>query len=129
MRQAEIEPMQTIVPKLRGRTDDDGEELREPLWAPRHLRHRVAPRATSEDIPTGPNLLEGRLQHDSVAVQPQSTLLASFEHVEGACTPTSAPTRATLRRLTVRVTPLTLPSGGCTTARNVESRPSPGEVD
>jgi hypothetical protein len=122
--------MQAIVQKLRGRTDDDGEELREPLWAPRHRRHRVGPRATSEDIRTGPNLLEGRVRYDSVAVQPQSTLLASLKRVEGACTPSSAPTRATLRRLTVRVTPLTQHRGGqTTTTRNVESRPSPGEVE
>jgi hypothetical protein len=104
------------------RTDDDGEELREPIWAPGHRRHRVGPRATSEDIPTGPNLLDGRVPHDSVSVQSQSTLLASLELIEVACTPTSAPTSATLRRLTVRVTPLTLPAEDSPRRRGTSSR-------
>jgi hypothetical protein len=123
----EIGRTHAITQKPSGRTDHDGEELREPLWAPKYRRHGVGPRATSDDIPTGPNLLDGRVRHDSVSLQPQSTLLASLELIEVACTPTSAPTSATLRRLTVRVTPLTLPRGGlATTTRNVESRPAPG---
>jgi hypothetical protein len=127
----EIGPIRAITQKPSGRTDDDSEELGEPTWAPRHRRHRAGPRATSEDIPTGPSLLDGGLQHDSVSVQPESTLLDSLELIEGGVIATSAPTCATLRRLAVRVTPLTLPRAGGrpTMMRNVESGASFGEVD
>jgi hypothetical protein len=106
----EIGPTRRMTQTPSGRTDDDSEELREPLRAPRHRRHRVAPRATSEDIPSGPSLLDGRVRNHSVSLQPQFTLLASLELIEVACAPTSAPTSATLRRLTVPVTPLGLPA-------------------
>jgi hypothetical protein len=130
-RSAEIRPNRAITQKPSGRTDDDSEELREPTWAPRHRRHRAGPRATSEDIPKGPSLLDGGVQHDSVSVQPESTLLDSLELIEVGVSPTSAPTCATLRRLTVRVTPLTLPRAGRLPMmmRNVESGSSFGEVN
>jgi hypothetical protein len=98
-RQVEIGSKQAIAQKTSGWTGDDGEDRRVPLWVPNHRRHRVGPRATSEDIPTGPSLLDGGVRHDSVSVQPESTLLDSFQLIKVAVTPSSAPTCATLRRL------------------------------
>jgi hypothetical protein len=127
----EVAPTEAITQKPSGRTEDDSEELREPPWASKHRRHRAGPRATSEDVPTGPSLLDGRVRHDSFSVQPESTLLDSLELIEVGVTPTSTPTCATLRRLTVRVTPLTLPRAGRLPMmmRNVESGTSFGEVN
>lgn len=130
-RQAQNGPTKGITQRPSGRTDDDSEELREPLRTPRRTRYRVGSRATSEDVRPGASLLDGGVRNKTLPVQPESALLDALELLEVAFSPTSSPTCATLRRITVRVTPLTLPRAGgrAMTTRNAESRPSPGEVN
>jgi hypothetical protein len=119
-----------IAHRPRGRNDDVDDELREQRRTPRQSWHGVGPRTTSEDVRPRPSVLHGWLWNNSVPVQPESTLLDSFEFIDVAATSTLFPTSATLRRLTVRVSPLTRSraGGGVTTTPNTGSRTCPSEV-
>ena len=130
-RHAENEPLQAITQRPSGRTDHDSEELREPVRTRRRPRHRVGARATREDIRPGESLLNGGVHNQTLSVQPESALLDSLELLEVGDRPTSYPTFATVRRLTVRVSPLTLPraGGAAMTTQGAESRPAPDEVN
>jgi hypothetical protein len=108
-REAEAGLTQAITQRPNGRTDHDSDELREPLWTPKDCRHRVGSWATREDIRPRKSLLDDGLRNNPVPVQPEFTLLDSFEPVRAAAMPGPSATCARLRRFTVRVTPLTLP--------------------
>ena len=75
-------PSREIEHRPNERTEDDSDEVRQPHRTPRDRRHGVGPRATSGDIRPGASLLDGRMRHDAVHVQPQSTLLDSHELVD-----------------------------------------------
>jgi hypothetical protein len=130
-RPAENGSLQAISERPSGRTDHDSEELREPVRTRRRPRHRVGARATREDVRPGESLLNGGVHNQTLPVQPESALLDSLELLEVGDTPTSYPTCATVRRLTVRVSLLTLPrdGGAAMTTRGAESHPTPDQVN
>jgi len=119
-----MEPARLIAHNPKGRNDDVNDEFRQPLWTPTQSRHRVGSRTTSEDVRPRPSVRNGRVWNNSVAVQPEFTLLDPFEFVKSAVPSTSSSTCATLRRLMVRVSPLTLRRVGdsATTTPSVGSR-------
>jgi hypothetical protein len=93
-----------------GRTNDGNNKRQgDAFWRSKGRLQRVDPRETRHDVSPGTNLFDGGMRDDPVSLQPEPKLFGSFEHIEAASdAPLSTPTCATLRRITVRATPLSL---------------------
>jgi hypothetical protein len=93
-----------------GRTNDGNYKRNgDASWRSKGRLQRVDPRETRHDVSPGTNLFHGGMRDDPLSLQPEPKLFGSSEHIEAVSDqPLSLPTRATLRRITIRATPLSL---------------------